>query len=127
MLRWILIFIGGGAGSLLRYALAGSIQRFSNADFPVGTLAVNVAGCGAIGFLASLLTGPVLIREEYRLAIVVGVLGGFTTFSSYSWETLSLLGDGQKMLALSYIVLSNVVGIGAALVGARVTLWIYGT
>jgi CrcB protein len=127
LLRWMLIFAAGGGGSLLRYLLAGWIQRSSSGAFPWGTFTVNLLGCGAIGFLASLLTGPLLVREEYRLAILVGLLGGFTTFSSFSWETLTLAEDGQWWLALANILLSNGLGLCAAWLGARVTLLIYGT
>lgn len=68
----------------MRYAVAGWAQRLWPGTFPVGTLTVNLVGCAAIGFLAMILTGPVLVREEYRLALMIGLLGGFTTFSAYS-------------------------------------------
>lgn len=127
MLRLLLIFVAGGCGCLLRYGVAGWLQRLANGSFPLGTLAVNVIGCVAIGFLASLFTGPVLLREEYRLAILVGLLGGFTTFSTYGYETISLTNDGQFALAGLSLLLSNGLGLAAAWGGARVATMMYGS
>lgn len=127
MFRLLLIFLAGGCGCLLRYAAAGWVQRLANGSFPLGTFAVNVIGCVMIGFLASLFTGPVLIREEYRLAILVGLLGGFTTFSTYGYETISLTNDGQFGLAAINLLLSNGLGLAAAWIGARLATMIYGS
>jgi len=111
----------------MRYSVAGWAQRLSNGSFPLGTLTVNVIGCAAIGFLAPLLTGPVLIREEYRLAVLVGLLGGFTTFSTYGWETISLADDGQRWLAVVNILACNLLGLAAAWAAARLATTIYGS
>jgi len=127
MFRLSLIFLAGGCGCLLRHGVAGWAQRFSNGSFPTGTLAVNVIGCVAIGFLASLFTGPVLIREEYRLAILVGLLGGFTTFSTFGYETIMLTDDRQFGLAALNLLLSNGLGLAAAWLGARLAVAIYGS
>ena len=127
MTRFLLIFVGGGTGSLMRYVVAGWAQRLSNSTFPVGTLAVNLVGCALIGFLTPILTGPVLIREEYRLAVLVGLLGGFTTFSTYGWETVCLADDRQFWLAAANILASNLLGLGAAWLAARLATMIYGS
>ena len=127
MKQFLLIFLAGGCGSLMRYSVAGWAQRLSNGSFPLGTLSVNVIGCAAIGFLAPLLTGPVLIREEYRLAVLVGLLGGFTTFSTYGWETISLADDGQRWLAVVNILACNLLGLAAAWAAARLATTIYGS
>ncbi len=127
MLRLLLIFFAGGCGCLLRYGLAGWVQRFGNGSFPAGTLIVNVIGCVAIGFPASLFTGPMLIREEYRLAVLVGLLGGFTTFSTFGYETIMLTGNGQFGLAALNVLLSNGLGLAAAWLGARLAVAIYGS
>jgi CrcB protein len=118
-LKILLVFCCGGAGSALRYALSGWVQRLGGATFPVGTLAVNLIGCFAIGLLTPFLSGPFLIREEYRVAVFVGLLGGFTTFSTYAWECMRLAGDGQFARACLNLVLSNVLGILAAFIGYR--------
>jgi len=98
----------------------------SNGSFPVGTLFVNLSGCLAIGFLGMVLTGPLLIREEYRVAVLVGILGGYTTFSTIGRETYMLAADGQTGLALLNILLSNVVGLLAVWFGHRVGEWLFG-
>jgi len=126
MFRIVLIFLAGGSGCLLRYFIAGLAQRVGNGSFPVGTLTVNIIGCAAIGFLASLFTGPVLIREEYRLAILVGMLGGFTTFSTFGQETISLAREGQFHLAALNLLLSNGLALTAAWLGTRLAVVIYG-
>src|ERR1700736_1324233 len=114
MARLLLVAVFGGLGSVLRYLVSGWCQRLTSGSFPVGTLAVNVIGCLAIGILGAYVFGPFLVREEYRIAVMVGLLGGFTTFSSFSWETLILLNGGQFALALLNVVLSNVLGLAAA-------------
>jgi len=126
MFRFLLIFLAGGCGCLLRYGAAGWVQRLANGSFPLGTFAVNVVGCVAIGFVASVFTGPVLIREEYRLAILVGLLGGFTTFSTYGYETISLTDNGQFALAGLNLLLSNGLGLAAAWGGSRLATMMYG-
>jgi CrcB protein len=127
MVRLTLIFLGGGCGTLLRYLIAGWMQRGFGSSFPVGTFTVNVVGCVIIGFAATLFTGPVLLRDDYRFALLVGVLGGFTTFSSYSWETISLANDGQWAVALANVLFSNGCGLTAAWLGARTAVALYGS
>jgi len=117
--RLFLVAVGGGAGSILRYLMAGWAQNASNALFPIGTLLVNVLGCLAIGVLGGAFAGPVLIREEYRIALLVGLLGGFTTFSTFGLETVSLLSDGQADRAVLNVVLSNGLGLVAVWLGYR--------
>ncbi len=116
-----LIAVGGGAGSVLRYAVQGWLQRPGAGTFPIGTLCVNVVGCFVIGLLNAALAGPVLIREEYRLALTVGVLGGFTTFSSFGGETFSLANEGQMWRAAANLVLSVGLGFVAVWAGYRVS------
>ena len=106
MLKLVLILVGSGLGGLLRYSLSGWVHRLSNSTFPVGTLAVNVVGCLLIGFLSAAFSGPILIREEYRLGLIVGVLGGFTTFSAFGIETFAFLNDGQHVRAAANVLLS---------------------
>lgn len=126
MLKFVLIALGGGAGALLRYLVAGWAQSLSGGSFPLGTLVVNVTGCLVIGVLAAVFAGPQLIAEEYRVAVLVGVMGAFTTFSTFGWETFSLAQDGQAQLALANLVLSNTLGLAAVWIGYRVTERIIG-
>jgi CrcB protein len=116
----ILFIAGGGAiGSVLRYAVQGWVQRASGAIFPFGTLAVNVAGCLIIGVLAGALAGPLLLREEYRIGLLIGILGGFTTFSSFGLETFHLANDRQFGLAAANVIVSCALGLAAVWLGYR--------
>jgi len=116
-LRIGLVAGGGAAGSVARYLLSGWLQGKAGLAFPWGTLGVNVLGCLCIGFIGAALSGPLLVRGEYRLFLMVGVLGGFTTFSAFGWETLALAREGQFRLALLNVGLSNVLGLAAAWTG----------
>jgi CrcB protein len=115
----LLVAAGGAIGSVLRYVVGGWIQGKAGSSFPTGTLVVNVTGCFAIGFLGMLLTGPVLIREEYRVAVLIGVLGGYTTFSTFGRETFMLTNEGQWWFAAMNLLLSNAVGLLAVWGGHR--------
>jgi CrcB protein len=126
MTKWLLIAAGGAFGSVLRYAVQGWVQRATNGSFPAGTLAVNVLGCILIGFLTALFTGPFLIREEYRVGLSVGILGGFTTFSTFGLETFTLMNAGQFGWASLNIILSCGLGLFAVWLGYRVGEYWYG-
>lgn len=128
MLKLLLIAVGGAGGSVLRYLLGGWMQRWAGASWPLGTLLVNVSGCLLIGFLGSLFVplGPIQIREEYKFGILVGILGGYTTFSTFGWETMNLAGGRQFGLAALNIILSVGVGLVAVWAGARVAQAMYG-
>jgi CrcB protein len=119
MLKWVLIAGGGAFGSILRYAVQGWVQRFSGSLFPVGTLAVNITACFAIGLLGGLFAGPQLMREEYRIGLTVGVLGGYSTFSTFGMETFNLANDGEYAFAALNMVLSCAVGLAAVWLGYR--------
>ena len=121
MLKLLLIALGGGFGSVARYAIAGWVQTASDKLFPVGTMVVNVLGCLAIGVLGAIFAGPHSVREEYRLALTIGVLGGFTTFSTFSYETIELLNDGQLAKAAINVLLTNILCLIAAWIGYRLT------
>lgn len=117
MLKLVLIFLAAGVGGILRYTIGGVVQSASGSTFPLGTLVVNVSGCLTIGFLAAAFEGPWLVREETRLTLLIGLLGGYTTFSTFGRETLALLNDGQYAAASANVILSNVLGLGAAWAG----------
>ena len=119
MSKIVLIFVGSGFGGVCRYVLSGWVQRWGNASFPLGTLMVNLLGCLVIGFLSAAFMGRWLVREEHRIAIVVGVIGGFTTFSAFGMETFALLNDGQYLRAAANVALSVVLGLTAVWVGYR--------
>ena len=124
MLKLGLIAAGGAAGALLRYAVSGSAQKLTSGTFPLGTLCVNVIGCVLIGFFGAFFAGPHLVREEYRVALLVGLLGAFTTFSTFGWETVSLVNAGQLWQAGLNIALSNGAGLVSVVLGYRLgTKW----
>jgi len=107
--------LGGGIGAVLRYLIANIGQSWTPSDFPLGTLIVNIVGCALIGLVTALLIGPLFQHREFlRLLLIVGVLGGFTTFSTFALDTFELFEDGRMRQAVMYIVLSNVFGILAA-------------
>ena len=106
------IAIGGGTGAVLRYFIASAGQSLTTSSFPLGTLIVNILGCALIGIVTALLIGPLEANREFlRLLLVVGILGGFTTFSTFGLETFDLFENGQIKQAIMYVVLSNVLGI----------------
>jgi CrcB protein len=121
-----LVFLGSGLGGVARYALGGWIQQRWGPTFPIETMLINVSGCLAMGFLAALMTGPVIVREEYRVAVLVGILGGYTTFSTFGRETTALVHDREWTLAALNVVLSNVLGLAAVWAGAAVSNKLYG-
>ena len=112
------IFIGGGIGSVLRYVIAVMMKPASS-TLPVGTLAANVLGCFLLGYLASQPGISSRLGPEIQLGITVGVLGGFTTFSTFGVETVRLYQSGQFVYALMYVLLSILGGLVAAWGGMR--------
>jgi fluoride exporter len=101
----LVVFFGGGVGSVCRYLLAGVVQTRSHSHFPVGTLVVNLVGCIAIGIVAKyFLHGQTQLLM--RTGLIVGFCGGFTTFSAFSFEALGLLTGGKTIAALAYILAS---------------------
>ena len=130
MLKFLLIAVGGAVGSILRYLVHGSVQRWvdpldDGAVFPLGTLTVNVLGCLVIGMLTALFSGPWPLREEYRIGLTVGLLGGFTTFSTFGLESFGLVNQGNLRLALVYVLASCLLGFAAVLVGYRVVTRVF--
>lgn len=126
MTKLLMIAGGGAIGAVSRYYLAGWTQSLARGTFPVGTLAVNVLGCLLIGMLGAFFGGPHLVRQEYRLLLMIGLLGGFTTFSTFGLETVALINEGQFTQAGLNVLLSNGLGLLAVLLGYRTTQWMLG-
>lgn len=113
----LILFLGGGIGTLLRYGISLAIMRtFSQSGFPAGTFAVNLAGCLMIGLLAGW-NEQAPYSENLRLLLFTGLLGGFTTFSAFSLESLQLLRNGETGQAILYIAGSTSGGILLCLIG----------
>jgi CrcB protein len=118
MKLFVLVGIGGALGSMLRYAIAGLLNSPSPAQgLPLGTLFVNLLGCFFIGLLATMLTGDDLWTGQAYAFLVIGILGGFTTFSSFGLEAQSLMVAGRWSSAALYVTLSNLGGLVAAYFG----------
>jgi len=113
----LLIGIGGFAGSVLRYYVSRLNLSFSIFSIPLGTLLVNVTGSLVLGFLIGIADKSNLLTLEWRLFLMVGICGGFTTFSSFAGENLILLHEGQIFQALLYIILSVSLGLFAVYLG----------
>jgi CrcB protein len=110
MAKWLGLAAGGLLGTFARYFLAGAVHRFWGVTFPFGTLAVNLVGCFAIGFLAVLAEEKFLLGPTARVFLMIGFCGAFTTFSTFILETANLTKDGETFSALMNILLSVTLG-----------------
>jgi len=117
MIRLLLIAAGGAVGSVARYLLSGFVQRVTTPYFPTGTFAVNVIGCLVVGFFGGTAATRPGFSPEVRLLLIVGLCGGFTTFSAFSWETLELLRHDTLWRALMNAGGQLVVGLAATWTG----------
>ena len=112
------IALGGAFGSVARYLVTAAIVQRTGPGFPFGTLVVNVTGCLLIGAVAELMqTRAVGSGAWLRAFLIIGVLGGYTTFSSYAYEALTLTAERAALLALTYAAGSVILGVAAAYVG----------
>ena len=118
----ILLMIGTGsfAGGILRYLISQFLQGKTASTFPIGTLLVNIVGCFLVGLIVGVIDRGTL-ASEWRLFLITGLLGGFTTFSAFSMESVSLLREGQVGYALTYIGLSVCLGLFATYIAYSMT------
>jgi CrcB protein len=122
MTPYLLVGLGGGLGAMLRYGYGSLAGRLWPSDFPHGTMIINIVGSLAMGLLVGILARALPAgQESIRLFVAVGVLGGFTTFSSFSLDAIAMIERGQVGLALLYVLGSVVVGIAALYVGLLLT------
>jgi CrcB protein len=118
--------LGGFIGSVLRYWLGSAVQQIANNPaFPFGTLTVNLIGCLVIGFLSELAEIRGIFTPEARLFVFVGILGGFTTFSTFGNESMNFLRDGQGLSALLNVGLHIFAGLAAIWLGRSIAFWIW--
>ena len=123
VIRILCVGMGGFLGAILRYAISGQVQNWSKSiDFPYGTLVVNILGCLVIGLLSYLSETRGMFSAEVRLCVFIGILGSFTTYSTFSNEAMTLLGDGKHLVALTYIGAHLFLGLGAVWLG-HVLAW----
>ncbi len=116
-LLWIALF--GAAGTLARYGLQGLVQIRSGATFPYGTLVINLSGCFLLALLYQLTVNRIIISPDMRIAIGVGFFGGYTTFSSFGWETAKMLEEGAWLPAAAYVSASVIIGLLLSFAGIR--------
>ena len=120
----LLVAFGGAFGSVSRYLLGTWIQSVSKSiDFPFGTLTVNLIGCFVIGFLSQLAEARGVFVSEARAFIFIGILGGFTTFSSFGNDTINLLRDGETFNALANVGANVILGLALVWLGRTVAFW----
>ena len=121
-----LVALGGAAGAVARYWLSGAVYRITGPGFPWGTMAVNLLGCFAIGIVVVALEST-LQSSAIRAAVAIGFLGAFTTFSTYSYEALALIQDGEWARAGAYVGGSVALGLLAVAAGfAAASLLLFG-
>jgi CrcB protein len=106
----LLVMLGGGTGAALRFLVGDYVTRLYGGLFPMGTFLINVTGSFFIGILMTLFVGRPDINPNWRLFLVTGILGGYTTFSSFEWETFATMRGGAPLMALLNVTLSLLMG-----------------
>jgi fluoride exporter len=118
--RILLLVLFGGAGTVARYGLDGLIQQRTGSSFPVGILTVNLLGCLLMGAIGTYGLNHISVSADLRIGLTTGLMGGFTTFSTFSWDTVRMLDDGQWQKALLYVGASILGGLLVMMVGIRI-------
>lgn len=116
-MKLFLIALFGAIGTLARYGLQGVVQIRMGSMFPFGTLLINLTGCFLLGLIGQLTLNRMLISSDLRIAIAVGFFGGYTTFSSFGWETAKMLEDGEWLRAATYVGASVFAGLLLSVAG----------
>ena len=119
------IGLGGFIGSIGRYLTAGMMhQIFPNTYFPIGTAAVNIIGCFLIGILTGFAELRNLLSSEMRMFLLIGLLGGFTTFSTFGHETVALMRDGEFLHAVGNVLIQVIIGLSGVWLGYNLTRYL---
>ena len=126
MKLYLIVTLGSGIGGLLRYVISDFVYKYSSSLFPYGTLTVNIVGSFLLGLILFYLDSLKLISAEMRLFLTIGLCGGLTTFSTFSYETVKLIQDSQYLLAGSNILLNVFVTILAVLLAAFISKLLIG-
>jgi CrcB protein len=114
------IGLGGFLGANARFWLGNLVNRWLGTGFPWATGLVNISGAFLIGIIATLFVDRAVDNEALRLFLIVGILGGYTTFSSYMWEAITLMEENRWLPAIAYLVASNLLGIAACVTGVMI-------
>ncbi len=116
----LMIWLGGGIGSVFRYLVQLGVSKLVNITFPAGTFLVNITGCFVIGLLYGFANKYATLTLEWRMFLITGLCGGYTTFSSFSYESISLFRQGNYTYFILYILLSVIVGLFATMGGITI-------
>jgi CrcB protein len=115
----MLIALFGAIGTLARYGLQGVVQIRTGSTFPYGTLLINLTGCFFLGLVGQFTLNRLVISPDWRIAIAIGFFGGYTTFSTFGWETAKMLEDGEWLRATTYVTSSVLAGLLLSVAGIR--------
>jgi len=115
------IILAGGLGTICRYGLSGLVHKMFGSMFPLGTMVVNITGCFSFGLVWGLFESRLAVSPEIRAAMLIGFMGAFTTFSTYMFETSALLRNSQWIYAGANVLVQNLVGIAALVLGIALT------
>jgi fluoride exporter len=126
MLNMFAVAIGAALGANLRYLISTWVAQRVGSGFPYGTLLINVTGCLVIGVVLTLAATKFTLSEPLRLLIVTGILGGYTTFSSFGYEAFALIGSGNIEEAVLYMTSSLILGLGAVFLGSLLVRVVWG-
>ena len=118
-MKLLLIALFGAIGTLARYGLQGLVQMKMASTFPYGTLVINLSGCFFLGLIGQFTLNRIVVSPELRMAIAVGFFGGYTTFSSFGWETAKMFEAGEWLRASTYVTASVVLGLLLSVAGIR--------
>jgi CrcB protein len=117
MWNLIIVFIGGGIGTAARYLVSGWVYQLAGSSFPYGTFVENVVGCFLIGLSMAALDERFLLNPTLRIFLTIGILGGFTTFSTFSYETIAMLKDAEYFTAFVNVGSTLITCLGATYLG----------
>ena len=123
-MRIFLLIVFGAIGTLARYGLQGLVQDRTGSGFPSGTLVVNLSGCLLLGAIGQYSLQHLSVPPDWRIGITIGFFGAFTTFSTFGWETIHMLEDGEWSKALVYVGASLIGGLLAVKAGMKLGGWV---
>lgn len=117
-MKYFTVGIAGGLGAVSRYMIGLWIKSWSKTAFPLPTFIINITGCFLMGLIMTAALERSALSPQWRVALTTGFLGGYTTFSTYSYETVNLINQGKIVIAVTYALISIVIGLAGAWLGS---------